>query len=296
MRGRQIVMASFAMLFIAMAALPRAALAQKKICTMNADGTDIKTLVDMPGYYWEGSPFWSHDGKRIAFDATVDERFEHDHIFVVDAEGGEPHDLGSGSQPSWSADDKQLCFFTLAGNSDDEKVGVYVMNADGKARQFLTGGTKARWSNDGGRIAYLNRNEGTNTIWVYDIVMGERKPILKDKFVNLMSPPVWSPDGKQICFVARRNQGDAPELCLMDVDGDGKATTLVKDQISNVFPCWSPGDKILFAMGDVGQSAQPCWLDPAKPAAPTPIHCEILNFWDPGYSPDGKRIVFRCDR
>ena len=296
MRNWRSTKLSFGMLLLAITALPHSAPAQKKLCTMNADGCDIQTLVDMPGYYWEGSPFWSHDNKHIAFDATVDENFAHDHIFVVDAAGGEPRDLGAGSQPGWSADDKQLCFFTLAGNSDDEKVGVYVMNADGKGRQFLTAGTKARWSNDGGRIAYLNRNEETNTIWIYDIVMGERKPVLKEKFVNMMSPPVWSPDGKQICFVARRNRGDSPELCLLDVDGDGKATTLVKDQVSDVFPCWSPGEKILFGTGQGGQSAQPCWLDPAKPNAPMPIHCDISNFWDPGCSPDGKRIVFRCDR
>src|SRR4051812_28279023 len=149
-------------LFIA----PRASLAQKRIAVMNIDGTGLRTLSEMPGYVWQGSPSWSRNGKQIAFDATV-AGFEQDRIFLVDAAGGEPRDIGFGSQPSWSADSKQLCFFMAANNPAHEKVGVWVMNADGSSRQFVSPGSQGRWSSDGGQIAYSFRYKGSPNIWVY---------------------------------------------------------------------------------------------------------------------------------
>ena len=235
---------------------------------MNADGTEIRTLVEMPNYAWLGSPNWSHDGKQVAFDATMS-GFENDHIFVVNAAGGEPRDIGSGSQPSWSADDKQICFFTLANNPDGEKVGVYVMTAEGKSRQFVTTGTKGRWSSDGGKIAYLDRNNNTTTIFVYSILDAESKPILKQRYSNL-SPPVWSDDGKQICFVGRRGANQPMELCVIDADGNAPPVAKFKENVSQVSPCWAPGNKILFAIAaDPQASAQPRWLDPTADDLPT---------------------------
>src|SRR5262252_7376462 len=133
-------------------AASRAQAQSKKLGLMNADGSGVRTLIDMPGYFWQGSPHFSHDGKRIAFDATVNQQFQNDHIFVVDAAGGEPLDLGFGSQPTWSSDDKQVCFFMIDGNPNNEQQGVYIMNADDKSRQFLTRGFYPRWSPNGRKI------------------------------------------------------------------------------------------------------------------------------------------------
>jgi Tol biopolymer transport system component len=86
---------------------PLSARAQKQICIMNIDGSGMRTLVDMAGYDWVGSPYWSRDGKRLVFDA-MQGGFQNNHIFLIDAAGGQPHDIGLGSQPSFSADDKQI--------------------------------------------------------------------------------------------------------------------------------------------------------------------------------------------
>ena len=168
---------------------------------MNADGTGIRTLAELPGHTFHGSPCWSHDGKQVAFDATVGGA-QNDHIFIVDAAGGEPRDLGLGSQPSWSGDDKQICFFTLSNNPAGETVGVWLMNADGNSRQYLMPGIRSRWSNDGGKIAYIDYSKGVN-ITVYSLLDGETKTLLNEQFNNI-SPPAWSEDGKQICFVGLR--------------------------------------------------------------------------------------------
>src|SRR5262245_8887885 len=275
---------------------PLSARAQKQICIMNIDGTGMRTLVDMPGYDWVGSPYWSRDGKRIVFDA-MQGGFQNNHIFVIDAAGGQPHDIGLGSQPSCSADDKQICFYMHDGNPDGEKPGVYVMNADGKGRQFVTPGIRPRWYSQSGRIAYLNERNGANTLWIYSALEAENKAILGDEFAEVESPPVWSKDGKQIAFLGRRQGSDNPELCVVETEGKFAVTTKVKEQVSWVSPCWLPGDKILFALSaSADSSAQPHWIDPKNSDPPTPIPCDVSNFWDPCWSPDMKQIAFRCDR
>ena len=263
-----------------------------KICTMKPDGSECRTLVEMPGYDRVGSPAFSHDGKFIAFDGTRD-NVENNHIFIMDAAGGPPRDIGLGARPTWSADDKQLCFLMLNGNPANEKTGVYVMNADGSGRQFVAPGGRGRWSPDGSRIAYMRRYEGVTTVWVYNMVNGENKPLLKENFATLNSS-AWSPDGKQICIVGSREMNGDVELCIIDLDGDGKAVTKVKGQVILNSPCWAPGNKILFVMMGAGQSSpQPHWLDPNSPDPPTPIEFGRGKFWDPCWSPDMQQIVFR---
>jgi len=278
------------------AMLPRCAQAQTqpRICIMNADGTQMRTLAEMAGYTWHGSPHWSHDGKQIAFDGTQGGT-ELNHIFLVDAAGGEPRDIGLGSQPSFSADDKQLCFYMHEGNPDDEKPGIYVMNITGKGPQFIAPGIRPRWSGDGSRIAYVSPHDGANTIWIYSIVDAESKPIVSEEIAGLSSPPVWSRDGKQIAFL-RRQPGKDLELCVVEADEKFTVTVKAKEQVASVSPCWLPGNKILFAISQGGNSpAQPRWLDPDKADAPTPIPCSVSRFWDPNWSPDMKQIAFGCE-
>jgi Tol biopolymer transport system component len=260
---------------------------------MNADGTQIRTLADMEGYASLDSPFWSHDGKKIAFDATTDNP-QNNHVFVVDVSGGEPRDLGLGSEPSWSADDKQLCFFLLGANSAGEKAGIYVMNADGNARQYVTSGTHPRWSPDGGRIAYLTKPNG-GTIRVWDLLDSKSRIVLNDKFGSLLSPPAWSPDSKEVAFLAKRERTAPILLCVVDAQGDAVDSTMLKEDVAELSPCWAPGEKILFAQSS-DQSGQLHCLNRTQPEAATQLKTSVTSFRDPGWSPDGKQIVFQCDR
>ena len=265
-----------------------------KVCIMNPDGSGMHTLVEMPGYSWVGSPSFSHDGKQVAFDGTRD-NFENDHVFVIDAAGGEPRDTGLGSRPTWSADDKQLCFFMLDGNPSDEKRGIYVMNTDGKSRQFVVAGTKGSWSPDGSRIAYIEKQDNVpKTIWIYNLLEGQNKVLLKEKFNSILSSPAWSPDGKQICFTGRRQRNGEEELCVVDLEGDGTAATKLKGSLTQNSPGWAPGNRILFVMTPAGQtSPQPHWLDPSLSDPPTAIDFGAGSFWDPCWAPDMKQIAFR---
>jgi TolB protein len=265
--------------------------AQSKICVANADGTGMHTVASVEGSAWSGSPMWSHDGKRIAFDGTTDE-FEKDHVFVVDVDGNNLRDIGLGSQPSWSPDDKQLLFFTLPKNPADEKVGLWLMSPEGKSRQFVTPGTKGRWSCDGGKIAYLNKVKNAYTIWIYNVVDAEAKPILKESFSKI-SPPVWSPDDKQICFTGTRPETQVTELCAIDADGEHRVTTLSKDGVSPMtWPNWAPNKNILFGTGSAGNVPKLNIFDFESPGVLTPINLDASFAAEPCWSPDGKQIAF----
>ena len=73
--------------------------------------------------YW---PVWSPDGKRIAFTSNRDGNYE---IYVMDADGGNPHNLTRCSAQdnfaTWSPDGKKIAFISNRDGGSD----VYVMEA-----------------------------------------------------------------------------------------------------------------------------------------------------------------------
>ena len=59
--------------------------------------------------------------------------------------------------------------------------------------------------------------------------------------------PAWSPDGRRIAFVSRRDGNS--EIYVMNADGSGKRN-LTRDRASDDYPTWSPdGRRIAFLRG-----------------------------------------------
>ncbi len=113
------------------------------------DGTHIKRLTN-------GShdllPVWSPDGKQIAFNRMISDRFE---IFVMNADGSQQRSLtskliGDAWHPSWSPDGKHIGFF------HDKDVFLIAPDGTNIRRLTTTGvsGPTFSWSPDSQYIVY----------------------------------------------------------------------------------------------------------------------------------------------
>lgn len=100
---------------------------------LKANGTDL----------FGARPDWSPDGKRIAFQSTLDSA-DFD-IYVVNVDGTGLSNLTPGLQdrddqsPAWSPDSKQIAFQSRIAGREDAKWQIYVMQADGTNPVNLTG-------------------------------------------------------------------------------------------------------------------------------------------------------------
>lgn len=145
----------------------------QEIWSARIDGSDPVQLTSLAAS--AGSPFWSHDGQRIAFDARPD---SFAHIYVIDAHGGAARALTHGSYndivPSWSADDRWIYFGS--NRSGAWQVWKVASDGTGDARQVTTGGGMVAIESEDGRWLYFT-HYGEPGLWRSPIGGGAEKKI-----------------------------------------------------------------------------------------------------------------------
>jgi TolB protein len=140
------------------------------ICVMNADGSNLGTLLEGDVI----TPAWSPDGTKIAFARYWPEREEE--VWVMDADGQNEKMLtNKGYSPCWSPDGRKIVFYSYRDAwSTWQSADIYVMDADGGNVERLTEPGPAddchpAWSPDGKKIAFCSREEDDPTeIYVMD--------------------------------------------------------------------------------------------------------------------------------
>ena len=197
---------------------------------MKSDGTEVHKASHRDEL-WLGSPAWTHDGKRLAYDAAPANRNYRRGRIVVEslapagAKGAEPGpvDLGYGCAPAWSPDDKQLAFHLGPGHAGGERPGVYVMNADGQGREWICEGLRPRWSPDGEKLAVASQHEGFSSLYIYDIFAASLTRVLARGY-DQVTGGCWSPDGKRLAFVGYRGgthySGGQGEVAVVEAAAD----------------------------------------------------------------------------
>ena len=102
--------------------------------------------------------------------------------------------------------------------------------------------------------------------------------------------PLWSPDGRQIAYVALPKDGGNFDLWIMNADGSGKRK-LTFSAANEVFPAWHPqGHTIAFAT-DLNGNFDIYGI--SLPDEKTfPIVTGPANETRPAWSPDGTKIAF----
>lgn len=266
------------------------------IYVMNADGSGLHRVTPVSEFTAVGSPEWSRDGKRIAYDAwcgIMGEGGNDAHIFTVDAAGGDPKDLGPGAMPSWSPDGKQLTYSEYA-----PQRGVWIMNADGSGRQLIdSGGWGSEWSPTRNAIAYTVQENGGN-ICVYDVESKQRRKLLDKNYREIRWGMSWSPDGEWIAFHGHP-AGAPDEVAAVSVEGEKKGfrrSTLA--EIGHAPPtiaCCESGKQVLVSLQMPGDPVRRLYFLELEEDRSPRLLPGLPDNWTTGdmaWSPDGKQVAF----
>jgi Tol biopolymer transport system component len=182
------------------------------IAVMNADGSHIATLirhhfrtdVDAESDLGVGKPAWSPDGKLIAFEQLGDGDIQPAQIFVMNADGSNPHTVTTSPQgykyaesdPAWSPDGSKIAFWSYGYGIATVPVGGGVPTAIYADFPAVAYGTKPTWSPDGSSIAFTVRSSAVPAIWTTPVNAARAHVLISAGY-----EAAWSPIGGRIAFV-----------------------------------------------------------------------------------------------
>lgn len=286
------------------------------IYTMQANGALQTPLT--ANHASDLEPHWSGDGRQIAFSSDRDGSFD---IYLMSDSGADQRVLApfdaDDRQPRWgpvpvpSVDELAMSAGLLSGLRN-----LYIVSATGAQRSQITDSrasddTMPAWSPDGNWLAFASNRTGQYDIYVIpaparpgsprpargaDADRGAEALRLTDHPGPDMHPE-WSPDGTQIAFEARRDEGDW-DIWVMKADGSD-ARNLTPDQnADDGNPAWSPdGKRIAFSSNRGGNFDIYVMPAPGAEAGdagePARLTRGRNDDFYPAWSPDGALIAFR---
>ena len=186
------------------------------VYVMKFDGSQVRKLAQVDGCTIHEAARWSHDGQRVVFDAiNANGVYE---FFVVNADGSGLRKLGSGKNPDWSPDDKQIAFDAPGAQGSQ----VFVQNLDGQGLVQVARGNCPRWSPDGSQLAFADGN----MLYVMDLASGEQWPLFEKPFTTLYRGSCWSPDGMQLAISARPVPRVRRQVLIVSAQGEEHGLTV----------------------------------------------------------------------
>ena len=172
-----------------------------------------------------------------------------------------------------------------------------LLTADRPTTPVFTGGFGSGYAvaPDGGTIVYTSPEDGK----LYAVATGGGKARRISEGEGGHGSPQFSPDGRQLAFIADR--GEATDIAVIGIAGDEWPRRISRGDAVTIDPQWSPdGTKLAYVEFD--QSSYP-WHDTriivadlASGALTTLVEWADRSTLAPRWSPDGATIAFISDR
>jgi Tol biopolymer transport system component len=186
-----------------------------------------------------------------------------------------------------------------------ENWDIWVMNANGSGKTRMTKNvardSDATWSPDYSQIVFASERASSGDvpnreIFVMNTDGGESAGVTRlTNQAGKDYDPSWSPDGKRIAFVSKRD-GDW-DIYLVRPNGTN-LTNLTNNKYTDTDPSWSPdGSRIAFASDRDEPGSDPEIY--TMKADGTDVRRLTNNDYadgDPSWSADGTRLAFECWR
>ena len=212
------------------------------------DGTRLKRLTNARGYDAEGS--YSPDGSKIVFCSLRDayptnrlsaedlKHFQTDpsyfgEIYIMNANGSGQrrltHSAGYDGGPFFSPDGQRIIWrrFDERGTTAD----IYTMALDGADVRRLTDFGSMSWAPyyhpTGKYVIFTSNKLGFSNFELYLVdAKGEHEPVRVTYTDGFDGLPVFSPDGKQLCWTSGRAADGKSQLFLGDWNHDAALAAL----------------------------------------------------------------------
>lgn len=216
------------------------------IWTMNANGAGKTNLTPSTPGFFDNSPVFSPDGIQIAFTRAPSSGI--DELFVMNADGSNPHSVGLGagltnlSAPDWSPGGAKIAFDAQAAGAHD----IYTVNPDGSGLANVTSAVdgdsyQPSWSPDSALIAFRNDSATDSDILVVPASGGGATNLttaISGVFVTQLS---FSPSGNFIAY-GRSTMGATDIYVMNSGDGDGQVSLTSNMSGEAAGPSWGATD------------------------------------------------------